>query len=216
MGTASAIAAVQKGPDAERILLVGAGNFGREVYNWMARHGLEHVSFLDDTPNLRLPEWYPPILGTVKHYSHTRGDKLLVCVAEPDARMAIVAALGTQTYFYSWYSDATMAPTVSVGVGTILCPGSVVSADAKVGAHVQINIGAAIGHDVRVGDFCTISSQVDLMGHVVLGQRVFVGSGARVLPGVKVGDGARIGAGAVVVKDVEDGQTIYGPSGRTL
>ena len=98
----------------------------------------------------------------------------------------------------------------------MLCPRAVLSENAKVGKHTIVNIGSLVGHDVVMGDFCTLSCQVDIMGGCVVGDRVLFGSGSRVLPGVKIGNDCIIGAGAIVGRDVPDGATVYAEFARTL
>jgi UDP-3-O-[3-hydroxymyristoyl] glucosamine N-acyltransferase len=85
-----------------------------------------------------------------------------------------------------------------------------------VGTLVAINTLSSVGHDVRIGDYTTLSAHVDLTGHVQTGQACFFGSGARVLPKVRIGDGARIGAGATVVRNVPAGAVMYVPPARRL
>lgn len=44
----------------------------------------------------------------------------------------------------------------------------------------------------------------------VLGNNIFVGAGAKIIGGLTVGDEVKIGANAVVVKSVQNGQTVVG------
>jgi UDP-3-O-[3-hydroxymyristoyl] glucosamine N-acyltransferase len=50
-----------------------------------------------------------------------------------------------------------------------------------------------------MGDYCTVSAQVDLTGFVKLGDGVFIGSGARVVPKKKIGDHSKVSAGVTVI-----------------
>lgn len=68
---------------------------------------------------------------------------------------------------------------------------------------------SSIGHDVKVGAYSTLSSHVDLMGHVETGERVFFGSGAKILPKVRIGAGAKIGAGATVMRSAPENAVLY-------
>ena len=98
---------------------------------------------------------------------------------------------------------------------------------AKIGRRVFIDhgMGVVIGETAEVGDDCTLYHGVTLGGtsltegekrHPTLGKGVIVGAGAKILGGFLVGDNARIGSNAVVLKPVEEGQTIVGVPGRAV
>jgi sugar O-acyltransferase (sialic acid O-acetyltransferase NeuD family) len=109
---------------------------------------------------------------------------------------------------------------VSLGAGTIVCAGSILTTNITIGQHVQVNIGCTISHDARIGDFTTLSPGVHIAGWVTLGRRVFLGTGANVINGsavrsLTIGDDAVIGAGACVIADVEPAATVVGvPAAR--
>lgn len=95
-----------------------------------------------------------------------------------------------------------------------MLPFSLASVSAASGMCTIVNVHSSIGHDVSIGDFCTLSSHVDICGHAKIGRRVMIGSGARILPGVQIGDDAVIGAGAVVVSDVQARRSVFGNPAR--
>jgi sugar O-acyltransferase (sialic acid O-acetyltransferase NeuD family) len=98
----------------------------------------------------------------------------------------------------------------SVGQGTTLSAGVMMTCDVHIGNWTQVNLSATLGHDVTIGDYCVINPGANLSGNVTLGNAVLVGTGAQVLEGVVVGNNVKIGAGAVVVRDVPDGATVVG------
>ena len=65
------------------------------------------------------------------------------------------------------------------------------------GEFVSLNAHAALGHDVQIGAFSTLSAYVDLTGAVKVGRCAFFGTGSRVMPNLSIGDNCVIGAGAV-------------------
>lgn len=42
----------------------------------------------------------------------------------------------------------------------------------------------------------------------MIGNNVFIGSGTKIIGAVKIGDNVTIGQNCVIVKDIEDGQTV--------
>ncbi len=97
---------------------------------------------------------------------------------------------------------------------------------AKIGRRFFIDhgMGVVIGETAEIGDDCTLYHSVTLGGtswkegkrHPTLGNNVVVGAGAKVLGPITIHDGARIGSNAVVVKDVEQDQTVVGVPGRVV
>jgi sugar O-acyltransferase (sialic acid O-acetyltransferase NeuD family) len=190
------------------VIIVSAGNFGREIAGWMKMLNAPIKGFIDDEK--------PGNLGTIKDYQPKLGEELLVCISDPKGRQSVVESLIERKAVFHNFSMCIIAPSAMRGVGCVLCPNSLMSNGSAIGDFTIVNVFSSIGHDVQVGKFCTLSSHVDLTGHVVVGDRVFFGSGARVLPKVKIGNDAVIGAGAIVVNDVPDGATVYAAPARML
>jgi sugar O-acyltransferase (sialic acid O-acetyltransferase NeuD family) len=105
---------------------------------------------------------------------------------------------------------------VAIGVGTVICAGTILTTDIRVGNHVQINLDCTVGHDAEMEDFATLAPGVHISGRVRIGKGAYIGTGASVIPGVTIGHGATVGAGAVVVRDVPAGETHVGVPARFI
>jgi len=114
------------------------------------------------------------------------------------------------------HPSAIVAPSASIGEGTVLLHGSIVQPNARVGRHVLINTAASVDHDCVVEDYAHISPHATLSGHVHVGQGTHIGAGAVLIPKIKVGRWCRVGAGAVVVRDLPDHCTAVGNPARVL
>lgn len=198
-----------------RIVIAGAGGFGRGVYEWLAssaRHREEHrivqIVFIDDARPAIAPQ--APIVSSIADYQPTPGDAVLCAIGVPRTREAVVGRLRSRgATFHTFVDDrATVGSRVRVGEGAVVCPGVVVSADALIGAHVHINFNCSVGHDTELGDYTTLSPSVNLMGDVIVERNVFFGGSAVVLPRLRIASGSTVGAGAVVVRDIELPETI--------
>lgn len=201
---------------SDRIIIVGAGDFGLEVADWLALCNANVAGFIDDikSANELLPY---PLLGTIIDYQPKPEHKLLLAIADPKTRKRIAQTLyERQSYFTTMGCQVTAAKSASWGEGTICCPHSLISAKAKVGPHCHLNVSASVGHHVTLGAYSTVSSHADICGHAEIGECVFIGSHAVILPEVKIGNNAVIGAGAIVTRDVMDGETVYANSAKRL
>lgn len=140
---------------------------------------------------------------------------VVMCIGRNAERAEVVEALNA-SFFTAIHSSAIIAPTVTIGEGTVVLHGAVIQSNARIGRHVLINTAASVDHDNLIGDFAHISPHATLCGHVEVGEGTHIGAGAVLIPSVKVGAWTTIGAGAVVLSDVPDGVTAVGNPARIV
>lgn len=207
-----------------RLLIIGAGGFGREVLQWARdvprdQRDWEVGGFLDASPgaldgfgvNL-------PIIGDPTSYWPGPEDRFVCALGDPATKLRLARGLKARSATFAMlvHPSARIPPGNRVGEGCIFCPSSGVTTNVTVGDFVTFNTVSGAGHDAVIGDGCTFSSHVDVHGRVELGEGVFLGSHASVLPGMKVGDYAKIGAGAVVVRNVKARTSVFGNPARQI
>lgn len=208
---------------SKRIVIVGAGGFGRGVHSWLIqspnhreKEAIHEIVFIDDdTPKVR-PQ--APVIGAVGDYVPVQGDEVLVAVADPKMRKSIAENLQLHNVqFHSFIADqAIVAEGFQVGLGTIICPSAVIDTHVTIGSHVHVNFNSTVGHDTVLGDFTTLSPMANVMGEVRVGSGVFIGGSGVVLPRINIGDSVTVGAGATVVNSVVNDQTVVGNPAKPL
>ncbi len=208
----------------KRLIIAGAGGFGREVYAWARAHPdcgrfWEIAGFLDDNPAaLDGYDYLCPILGTVAEYAPGEDDVFLCAIGAPAIKRKVCELLLARSaeFISLVHPSAILGANVALGKGVIICPYAIVTCDVKVGNFVAINCHSSVGHDVRIADWVTLSGHCDVTGQTQLGEMAFLGSGARILPLKKVGARALVGAGSVVISHVPADAKVFGNPARTF
>jgi serine O-acetyltransferase len=89
---------------------------------------------------------------------------------------------------------------------------------------IDHGMGVVIGETAKIGDDCTLYHGVTLGGttwqkgkrHPTLGNNVVIGAGAKILGPITLGDNVRVGSNSVVVKSINESQTVAGVPSRVL
>lgn len=203
------------------LIICGASGFGKEVA-WLAKRlNLNIVGFLDDDSNLRGAQFYGyPILGQLKDWVKYSDQDFSLAIASPRVRKLIVEkmySLGEPSFITMIDPSAIIeAERDSIGVGSILCAGSICTADVKIGDFSIINKQCSIGHDVTIQDYCTVSPKVMLGGHVEICDGSEIGAASTIRQQLVIGEGANIGMGSVVVKNVEPNSLYLGAPAKKV
>lgn len=209
-----------------QVWIVGAGGFGREVLTWLDDATLVGVDeawtvagFLDANPNALAPFGVDlPIVSSPKDYTPQPQDRFVCGIGSVRAKLAVCRDLqerGAQ-FVTLIHRSALVGKRVTMGLGCVICPRVVLTADIQLSQWVVFNVASGAGHDVVVGEGTTISGVCDLTGGAQLGEGVFLGSHAIVMPKVKVGDYATLGAGSVAFRDVPPYTTVMGVPAKTI
>jgi sugar O-acyltransferase (sialic acid O-acetyltransferase NeuD family) len=204
-----------------RLVIIGAGGFGREVYQLLrdinaAGPTFDFLGFLDDG-DVRLPllaRLGAPLLGASSILPGL-GASFVIAIGSPDIRRRIDERVRSSAPTANLiHPTATIGSDVEVGDGAVIAAGARLTTNVTLGRHVHVNVNCTIGHDVLVEDYATLYPGVHLGGGSVIEDGVTLGTGCVVLPGVRVGRGAMVGAGAVAGRDVRPNTTVVTATAR--
>ncbi len=197
-----------------KLVIIGAGGFGREAA-WTAESaGHEIVGVCDDDAGAAPRCAGRPFLGTVE----TAVQEGII-----PADTGFFVAIGTNAVRHALFEralacglapvsvvspQAVLAPGVAMGDGSYAGPGCVISVGTRIGRGVIVNNLASVGHDVTIGDFAQICPGAAISGGCVIGEEALLGTHATVIPLKRIGARATLGAGALALRDVPDGDSI--------
>jgi sugar O-acyltransferase (sialic acid O-acetyltransferase NeuD family) len=208
------------------IVIYGAGGLGREITLILrdinqVKKSWNLLGFYDDGKQIGEQVDGLPVLGGL-HHLNTLREKLdvVIAIADPLVRKKISSAL-TNTYLQF---PVLVHPHALTGdperntfkKGVIITAGTICTTGISLNEFVIVNLSCTIGHDTKIGKFCTLMPACHISGNVVINEGVLVGTGAIVLQNLKIGEGAIIGAGAVVTKNVSDGKKVIGVPAREM
>jgi sugar O-acyltransferase (sialic acid O-acetyltransferase NeuD family) len=200
------------------ILIVGAGGFGREVYQYLTdmlplQPSWKFGGFLDRNPDaLRSYPVTGSVVGSPENYMPKSDDRIVIAIGEPAIRRktAILLAGKGAEFTTIVHPSAYVSNTATIGDGVVICPFAFVGPDSNIGAHSILNTYASVGHDGTTGEFVVLSPYAVINGNASLSDGVFMGTHATVVPGKTIGAWSKIGAGAVVTRTLEPGSLALG------
>ena len=206
------------------LYIIGAGGFGREVA-WL----VERINEVNPTWNLRgfiddneslwgSVEGEYLVLGGCEYLNYLNNVYAVCAVGSAKIRKIIIDKLKNSNVKFATLVDpsALVSNRVDIGEGSIICAGTIITVDIKIGNHVIINLDCTIGHDDVIEDFVTIYPSVNVSGNVLIGECSELGTGMRIIQGKKVAPNTIIGAGAVVVKDCAESGTYVGSPAKRI
>jgi len=213
--------------DFDAVLLAGGGH-AAEVYSYwreLEARGLAPrlLGIIDEV--LPVGPWNETHIlgdfGTLARLVAARGVPLryLTAVGNNRLRQTLVAkaeAAGLKEAYTLVHPMTTIGQHVSLGEGTLLAPGSLVTTRTRIGRHCLLNVKASVSHDCEVGDFVNLNPGCTICGSVRIGEGAFIGAGATVINGVSIGQWTVVGAGAVVVRNLPDFVTAVGVPARVI
>lgn len=198
------------------IIIVGAGGFAREVYQWVSvLSPYEEVKgFLSPNPKDLEGFDMPPILGDEDTYEIQEDDKFILGIGTIPLKKKVVAKLKERgAEFMSFvHPMATVSRNSKIGEGVVVCPYATVTESVTIGDFAMLNIYSSAGHDAKIGDNCILSPYATLNGFAVLENDVFMATHTVVTGSKRVGKGSIIGANSVVLHDVPENSKVIGVS----
>jgi sugar O-acyltransferase (sialic acid O-acetyltransferase NeuD family) len=209
------------------LLLVGAGGLARETLELVRALNRqtptwEVMGLLDDDPSLHGREVHGvTVTGPTDAVEDHPEAFVTICVASPDdpvRRLGLTARLGLQPERYATlvHPAATVPESGSIGPGSVIHAGSVLTADVTLGEHVIAMPAVVLTHDDVVEAGVTFGAGALVSGGVTIERGAYIGAGARLRERIRIGAGALVGMGTVVTRSVPPGEVWAGVPARRI
>jgi len=203
-----------------KLLILGTGVFAQEVADLASDvPDFEVVGFVASTPPyepgstlLGLPIYW------VDEFSRFDDAYQAICALGTTNRWRFIEQARELGMHFATlvHPTARVSRLATIGDGSVISAGVVISTQTQIGNHVIISRGALIGHHNKIQDYVTITTGANLAGNVTVGERVYVGMGAIVLEKRTIGERSIIGAGSVVTRNVPACVEVIGVPARIV
>ena len=201
------------------IVIIGAGGFGREVktlidainkvsksYNFLGYYddGMEKGKMINNYP----------VLGGVSELNSIKNETAVALgLGNPKTKSKIMGSLKNEFLSFPTLIHPSVFISdddVIIGEGCIICAGTIITCNIKIGKFVTLNLLCTVGHDTKIGDFASFMPSVNISGEVHIEEKVYVGTGAKIINQLTIGNSTIVGAGAVVSKSLPSHCTAVG------
>lgn len=209
----------------KKIAIFGAGGFGREVLQIILdineiKPMWDLVGFVVDPEFLTSNTVHGyPVYDSSWWLAKNQDVLLIIAIGSPAKRKKIVDGLlrnENRKFATLIHPNAWIGRHVKIDEGVVICSGSQITTDIKIGAHTNIHLGAVIGHDSNLNSYVTIYPNASISGNVTLNQGAEIGTSSVIIPKVNIGKWTIIGAGAVVTKNVANNCIAVGVPAKVI
>jgi sugar O-acyltransferase (sialic acid O-acetyltransferase NeuD family) len=201
------------------VIVVGGGEQGRQVISVIEAGEQYHVAGVVDRaiPAGAVVAGYP-VLGTddeLLDRAEPRGaGGFVVAIGDNATRGALIERLVAECPQLPLctvvHPAASIARDATIGDGSIVLAGAIVSNGCSVGRGVLLGTRCSIDHDTVIDDYASLAPGVTTGGTVRVGRATALGVGANVVHGITIGADTVVGAGALVLDDIPERVVAYG------
>jgi sugar O-acyltransferase (sialic acid O-acetyltransferase NeuD family) len=188
--------------------IIGAGGFGREVYwSLSLMERINTVFFVDD----KYWDGSNELILPLSKFDPTEYS-IVVAIGDPKDRFNIIQRLPKETKYFTHIHNSCqiLGDDVIIGEGSIICAGTVITTNVKLGKHAHLNLQTTIGHDCEIGDYFTTAPGAKISGNCKIHDLVYVGTNASIKEKLTIHSLTTIGSNATVVKNIEESGTYVG------
>ena len=189
----------------KKIGIIGYGAFARDILCNINQPF--DIFFYNNYKDIKLEEIekkYNCKCYDISKFDH-KTYKALITIVDGNERKQITDELSDQTEFISYIDKHAILMdqnNIQIGKGSIICAGTILTTNVKLGNFTQLNLLTTVGHDTVMGDYCTTAPSVNISGNCVIGNNVYFGNNSSVKQKITITDDVVIGLNSGVVKKI--------------
>lgn len=194
--------------------IIGAGGFGREIYWSLSMTDRVGCKFFVDDDYYQDTD---PLVLPISKFNPTEFE-VVIAIADSNARQKIAESLPKDTKFFTHIHPTAQihGEDVEIGIGSIICAGTIITTNVKIGKHAHLNLLTTVGHDCEIGDYFTTAPGTQISGNEKIGNRVYFGTRSCIKQKLTVCDDVIIGMNAGVTKSIYEPGTYVGTPAKKI
>ena len=209
----------------EKIAIIGAGGFGREVKMLIDQINqtdkkYEFIGYYDDGMEKNTTINQNIVLGNIEDLNAVQEKiNIVIAIGSPETKKAIFEKITNKNIKFPTLIHPSVIignEGVSIGKGCVICAGSIITCNIQIKDFVIINLMCTVGHDTVIHSFSSFMPGVNISGEVEIYEEVYVGTGAKIINQLQIGAQTIVGAGAVVSKSLPEKCTAVGIPAKVI
>jgi acetyltransferase EpsM len=208
--------------NAKRIVIVCAGGQGAVVADILQRareagSDAALIGFVDDTPGIVGTAILGiDVLAPIASLADIGHEAVIVALGDNRARREMTERLlaSGEHFATAIHPRACIAPSASIGEGSMISAGAIVTPRAIIGRGVILNTNSSVDHDSVIDDFAHVSAGATVGARCHIGAEALIALGATVVSRMTVGARTIIGSGAAVVAHIPADVVAFGVPAR--
>lgn len=214
---------ISGGENMKDIVIIGAGGVGAEAA-WIIeqinnqKREWNLLGYIDDSKNIGTKILSYEVLGKiedlVERYEGKNIDEnpyIIIAITDYESKKRIAKYLSEKFRFAKIiHPSVYIHESNSIGEGSIVYPGVILTVNINIGKHVIISPKCGIGHNSRINDYVSLLWNVNVSGYDNIKEGSLIGSGSTIIQNKTIGTKSVIGAGAVVINDIGSGRVAVG------
>ncbi|MEM7511781.1 MAG: acetyltransferase [Bacteroidota bacterium] len=200
------------------IVIIGSQGFAKEI-EWLisdinrfpgSGSSYDFRGFIDHTENPTNENILGDDSWAINHLS--KETRFVIAIGNPGLRKKLADKYLSEGFLPVTliHPSAQLSESVSIGEGSLICAGVVMTVNIHLGAFCILNLNSTVGHGSQLGSFVTLAPGCHISGEVQIGSACELGTGAVILPGYSLADSIILGAGAVATQDLNEAGTYVG------
>ena len=205
------------------LILVAASGLALETAEAARACGIRVEGCVDDDVSRwgSLAGGWLRVLGGLDTAAAQGDCELVLCAGKGVVRERMAERLrdlgvADERYATIVHPSVSLPESCSVGGGSVLLAGSVLTASVSVGRHVVVMPRVTMTHDDVIEDYATLCAGVTLGGSVRVGRAAYLGMASSVREKVTIAAQGTLGMGAVLLRDLPQGDVWAGVPARPL
>lgn len=212
----------------QKIFIYGASGLGREILDMIndinrMSHQYDVCGFLEDGMPIGTEIDGLKVAGGAEYLKKLADGETLgvvFAIADPSIKQKLHDKIKKECQSVAFpviiHPTSSVSPRAVIDEGVVICRYCWVTADTHLGKCVFLNTRCDVGHDSKLGDFCSLMPSVNISGNVTVGERTLLGVQSAVIQGVSIGSRVTVGMGSRVMNNVPDDCTVMGYPARII